>query len=164
MRGQLAIRGRGAAAAILGSWHRAACALGLLAIVAACTPIIRDHGFAPTEAELATLGIGTDTRETVNQKVGRPSAEGLLEDSGWFYVQSRWEQIGPRAPVEVDRQVVVVSFNEAGTVSNVERFGLEDGQVVALSRRVTESNIASVSVVSQVLGSFGRLRADQLVE
>jgi outer membrane protein assembly factor BamE (lipoprotein component of BamABCDE complex) len=164
MRAQVAIRGRWAGISILGGWLRAGLALLVVAAVTACTPIIRDHGFAPTEAELAALEIGVDTRETVTQKVGRPSAEGLLEDSGWFYVQSRWQQIGPRAPVEMDRQVVVISFNAGGTVSNVERFGLEDGQVVALSRRVTDSNIKGVTLIGQLLGNIGRLRADQLVQ
>jgi outer membrane protein assembly factor BamE (lipoprotein component of BamABCDE complex) len=164
MRAQVAIQGRWAGIAVPAAWLRAVLALVLIAAVAGCTPIIRDHGFAPTEAELAALEIGVDTRETVTQKVGRPSAEGLLEDSGWFYVQSRWEQIGPRAPVEVDRQVVVISFNAGGTVSNVERFGLEDGQVVTLSRRVTDSNIQGVTLIGQLLGNIGRLRADQLVQ
>lgn len=137
-----------------------------LAVLAACQPIIRDHGYAPTEAELATLEIGRDTRETVNQKVGRPSAEGLLNDDAWFFVQSRWQQIGPRAPVETERQVVVISFNEGegGTLRNVERFGLEDGHVVVLSRRVTESNIQGVTVIGQLLGNIGRMRADQIVQ
>jgi outer membrane protein assembly factor BamE (lipoprotein component of BamABCDE complex) len=168
MQVQVASRGCWATGAFAGSRLRAllagCLAVAVLLVMAACTPLIRDHGFAPTEAELATLEIGVDTRDTVAQKVGRPSAEGLLEDSGWFYVQSRWEHIGPRAPVEVERQVVVISFNEGGTVSNVERFGLEDGRVVALSRRVTDSNIQGVTLVGQLLGNIGRLRADQLVE
>ncbi len=164
MQAQVAIRGRGTARAVFGSCVRVLCGLLLLAAASACTPIIRDHGFAPTDAELATLEIGKDTRDVVTQKVGRPSAEGLLDDSGWFYVQSRWQQVGPRAPEEVDRQVVVVSFNTGGTVSNVERFTLEDGQVITLSRRVTESNIQGVTVVGQLLGNIGRLRADQLVQ
>lgn len=164
MQAQLAIRGRRAAGAILRSWLGVVLALALLSAAAACTPIIRDHGYAPTDAELAVLDIGTDTRETVAEKVGRPSAEGLLEDSSWFYVQSRWERRGPSAPVETDRQVVVISFNAAGTVSNIERFGLEDGQVVALSRRVTDSNIQGVTLIGQLLGNIGRLRADQLVQ
>ncbi len=168
MQVQVAGRGCRATGAIPGSRLRALLAgllaLAMLLALAACTPIIRDHGFAPTEAELAALEIGVDTRETVTQKVGRPSAEGLLEDSGWFYVQSRWEQIGPRAPVEVDRQVVVISFNDGGTISNVERFGLEDGRVVALSRRVTDTNIKGVTLINQLLGNIGRLRADQLVQ
>jgi outer membrane protein assembly factor BamE (lipoprotein component of BamABCDE complex) len=143
---------------------RSALAAALVLLAAACSPIIRDHGYAPTEPELATLQIGADTRETTIEKVGRPSAEGLLSDTQWFYVQSRWEAVGPRAPVETDRQVVVISFSEAGTVENVERFGLEDGQIVILSRRVTESNIRGVTLIGQLLGNIGRLRADQLVQ
>lgn len=130
----------------------------------ACTPIIRDHGYAPTDPELATLTIGTDSRAEVVEKVGRPSAEGLLNDDQWFFVQSRWEAVGPRAPVEIDRQVVVLSFSDNGTLRNVERFGLEDGRVVTLSRRVTDSSIQSVTLIGQLLGNIGRLRADQLIE
>ena len=50
-----------------------------------------------------------------------------------------------------------MTFNESGTVANVERFGLERGKVVPLSRRVTESNVKGLSVIQQLLGSFGRL-------
>jgi hypothetical protein len=58
---------------------------------------------------------------------------------------------------------VAVSFTEAGLVSNVERFGLQDGQVVVLSRRVTESNIRSLGLVRQLMGSLGRVSAGQLL-
>lgn len=134
-----------------------------LALVA-CTPVYRNHGYAPTEIELSAVEVGRDTRETVEKAIGRPSASGLLNDNQWFYVQSRYRQRGPRAPEEIERQVVVITFAEAGTVSNVERFGLEDGNVVALSRRVTETNIQGVSFIKQILGNFGRLTADQLLE
>ena len=53
---------------------------------------------------------------------------------------------------------------EEGKVENVERFGLENGQVVAISRRVTDSNIKGVGFLRQLLGNIGRLRADQFVE
>jgi outer membrane protein assembly factor BamE (lipoprotein component of BamABCDE complex) len=125
--------------------------------------VYRNHGYAPTDAELAVVTVGKDTRDTVAEAVGRPSASGLLNDNQWFYVQSRYRQRGPQAPLEIERQVVVISFAESGTVSNIERFGLEDGQVVALSRRVTETNIQGVTLISQLLGNLGRIRADQLV-
>ena len=114
------------------AFQRAAFAVigvGLL-VLAACTPLYRDHGFAPTDAELAVLTVGKDDRETVAKAVGRPSASGLLDDTRWYYVQSRYKQRGPFAPEEIERQVVVITFAESGTVSNIERFGLEDGQVV----------------------------------
>ncbi len=137
--------------------------VGAILIAAACQPLYRNHGYAPTDAELAAVTVGTDTRETVTQAVGRPSASGVLSDAQWFYVQSRYRQRGIRSPQEVERQVVVISFSDAGTVSNVERFGLEDGQVVALSRRVTETNIKGVTFLGQLLGNVGRFTADQFI-
>lgn len=135
--------------------------LGLVGVVlvalAACSTVYRNHGYVPTEEDLALVEVGKDTRETVQEKIGRPTAAGLLNDVGWFYVQSRWAYRGAFEPREIDRQVVAVTFTEAGTVSNVERFGLERGKVVPLSRRVTESNVKGLSVIQQLLGSFGRL-------
>ena len=132
--------------------------IGLLVVmVSACSTIYRNHGYVPTEDELATLEVGVDTRETVAEKVGRPTASGLLNDVGWFYVQSRWAYRGAFEPREVERQVVSITFAESGTVQNVERFGLERGKVVPLSRRVTESNVKGLSFIQQLLGSFGRL-------
>jgi outer membrane protein assembly factor BamE (lipoprotein component of BamABCDE complex) len=130
--------------------------------LAACSPIFRNHGYVPDEGDLEQIEVGKDTRESVAEKIGRPSAAGLLNDVGWYYVQSRWKHSGGRAPEEVERQVVAVTFSEAGTVSNVERFGLEQGRVVALSRRVTDSNIKGVGFLRQLFGNIGNLRAENL--
>lgn len=142
--------------------RKAAAALMLLALVG-CTEIVRNHGYAPTEDELQTLAVGKDTRDSVAFKVGRPTAGGLMQDGGWYYVQSRWTQRGAAARQEVARQVVAISFDSQGRVSNVERFGLEDGQVVALSRRVTDSNIKGVGLVRQLLGNLGRVNPGQFL-
>lgn len=143
---------------------RAAVAAVAVLVAVACTPIYQNHGYIPTEEELALIEVGTDTRETVAATLGRPSASGLLNDVGWFYVQSRWETKGAREPKEIDRQVVVVSFDDQGTVENVERFGLERGRVVVISRRVTDSNIKGLGFLKQLLGSIGQLRADKIVD
>ena len=118
----------------------------------------------PSDEELALIEVGRDTRETVSATLGRPSSEGLLNDVGWFYVQSRWKHFGAMAPKEIDRQVVSITFSEAGKVENIERFGLEKGEAVVLSRRVTDSNIKGIGFLKQLLGNIGRLRADQFVE
>lgn len=137
---------------------------GILSLsLIACAPIYRNHGYMPEQLELDAIQIGA-SREEVATAIGRPSASGLLNDVGWFYVQSRWEHKGGRSPVEIDRQVVAISFSEAGNVTNIERFGLERGRVVALSRRVTETNIKGMGFLRQLFGSIGRLRADQLVD
>ena len=137
---------------------------GLVLLCTACAPTYRNHGYVPSDEDLARIEVGVDTRETVAAEVGRPSAAGLLNDIGWYYVQSRWKHSGAFSPKEEDRQVVAITFTQDGTVENVERFGLEQGRVVALSRRVTESNIKGLSFLTQLLGNIGKLRADQLIQ
>jgi outer membrane protein assembly factor BamE (lipoprotein component of BamABCDE complex) len=137
--------------------------LVLLGVVAACSAVYRNHGYVPSEDELAQVEVGKDTRETVGQKIGRPSTQGLLNDVGWFYVQSRYKLVGPREPKEIDRQVLAVTFTEAGVVENIARYGLEDGRVVEISRRVTETNVKGLTFIQQILGSFGRLQAGDLL-
>lgn len=141
-----------------------AIALGAGLLAASCAPVYRNHGYIPTDQDLALVQVGKSTREDVAASIGRPSSTGVLEGSGWYYVGSRWKHAGARAPVEIDRQVVAVSFDGKGVVSNVERFGLERGQVVTLSRRVTETNIKGIGLVRQLLGNLGRVSADQLVD
>jgi outer membrane protein assembly factor BamE (lipoprotein component of BamABCDE complex) len=147
---------------VLATWRsvrRIGTGLLVAAALSACTPVIRNHGYVPTQDELALVEIGVDTRETVGQKIGRPSTSGVLGDDGWYYVQSQYRLVGPCEPKEIDRQVLVVTFNEAGTVENIAKFGLEDGKVVEISRRVTETNIKGISIIQQLLGSFGQIRA-----
>lgn len=153
-----------ARAARRGRWRSVTLALCVSVGLLACSPVERDHGYAPTDLDLEQVVVGESTRETVAAAVGRPSASGLLNETGWYYVHSRWRHRGARAPQEIERQVVAITFSEDGVVENVERFGLEDGKVVALSRRVTQSNIKGIGLIRQILGSFGRLRASNLVE
>ncbi|MEY4306389.1 MAG: hypothetical protein RIT52_2564 [Pseudomonadota bacterium] len=132
--------------------------------LASCAAVYQNHGYVPTDEELALIEVGSDNRETVEATLGRPSSQGLLNDVGWFYVQSRWKHFGAMQPKEIDRQVVSITFTEDGVVENIERFGLEKGQVVAISRRVTDSNIKGMGFLKQLLGNIGRLRADQFID
>ena len=150
------------AARIAGVCRLRGMALVVVAGISACAPVYRNHGYVPAEDELALVEVGVDTRDTVGQKIGRPSTSGLLNDEGWFYVQSRYKLVGPREPQEIDRQVLVINFTPTGVVDNIGRFGLEDGRVVEISRRVTESNIKGITLIQQLLGSFGRLRAEDI--
>ncbi len=128
-------------------------ALVAFAAVVSCSPVVTYHGFVPTEEDLAEIEVGLDTRSTVASIIGKPGAAGLLEESGWYYVRSEFKHVPVRGPQEVDRQVVAISFGDDNIVTNIERFGLERGKVVVLSRRVTDSNIADVSFLGQLFGS-----------
>ena len=144
-------------------WHRLWIGL-CLTLAMACTPVLSNHGYIPTDDDLAVLEVGLDTRLTVAATIGQPAASGLLGDEAWYYVQSRWKTTGAAAPVEIDRQVLAISFDPEGRVANIERFGLEKGQIVPLSRRVTTTNIRGKGVLAQIFGNIGKLNTDNLFQ
>lgn len=133
-----------------------------LALVAACTAQYRNHGYVPPTRDLNSLVIGVDTRATVDDVIGAPSASGLLSDGDYYYVRSRIREYGPLRPQVVDRTVVAISFNEDDTIRNIETFGLEDGNVVPLTRRVTDSSVIDNGFLRQIFGNFGNIDPSQL--
>jgi outer membrane protein assembly factor BamE (lipoprotein component of BamABCDE complex) len=142
--------------------------IGRVALIAvlglgACTPLYRNHGYLPTETELAAINVGTDTRESVTAAIGAPSVNGVLNDSGFYYIESRFRHLGPFAPQEIERQVLAISFDAAGVVTNIERFGLEDGRVITLSRRVTDDNVRDTTFIRQLLGNLGNFDPTALI-
>jgi outer membrane protein assembly factor BamE (lipoprotein component of BamABCDE complex) len=137
---------------------------GCIVLLSACSAIYQNHGYVPADTELELVQVGVSSREDVANLVGRPSASGLLNDVGWYYVQSKFKHLGPMKPEEIDRQVVAITFDQRGIVENVERFGLADGRVVPLSRRVTDTNIKGISFLRQLFSSIGRLRATDVID
>lgn len=133
--------------------------VGCMLLVASGCAQFRDHGYAPSDGQLAEILVGVDTRGTVSDVVGPPTAGGVSAEGDFFYVQSRFRLVGPLEPREIEREVVAIRFDGDGVVSNVERFGLQDGQVVALSRRVTEDNVRDNTFLRQLFGSIGRFNA-----
>lgn len=134
----------------------------ILTTVMACTPLIKNHGYIPEEEDLARIVVGQDTRESVTSIVGPPTSGGVLNGSGFYYVQSKFRTLGAFAPQEVEREVVAISFNDAGVVTNIERFGLENGQVIALSRRVTDTGVQDSTFIRQLLSSLGQFDASSV--
>ncbi|WP_439150406.1 outer membrane protein assembly factor BamE [Sulfitobacter sp.] len=134
----------------------AAAVVGAGLMLGGCAPQYKNHGYIPPQEDLDKISIGQDTRDTVAQTVGVPASAGLLTNSGYYYVRSRRRAVGFLAPKEIEREVVAVSFNAQGVVENVERFGLERGNIITLDRRVTSSSVRDRSFIRQLLGNIGR--------
>ncbi|WP_425090448.1 outer membrane protein assembly factor BamE [Tropicimonas sp. S265A] len=135
----------------------------VIAVLAACASTYRNSGYVPSEDELAELVVGVDDRSAVEAAVGRPATQGVVAEEAWYFIGSRWEYYAYREPTEIERQVVAISFNDSGTIRNIERFSLEDGEVIALNRRITDSTVEGVSFLNQILSNFGQLNADQFL-
>lgn len=100
---------------------------------------------------------------TVEEALGRPSSSGLLRGSAWYYVQSVIENYTYNPPRVVDRTVVAITYTDNGVVSSVDSYGLEDGRIVSLTARTTETGGRELGVLEQLFGNLLNLDAEQFV-
>ena len=133
------------------------CAAVLAWMIVACSSTYDFHGYTPSQYELRSVIVGESTPEEVLEAVGRPVSSGFLARDTWYYVSANIRRRAFREPEFTDRQVVAISFNDDGKVANVERFGLERGRPVVLSRRITETELGRLTIVEQLMRSFGRI-------
>lgn len=136
--------------------------IGLL-FLAACSPTFDNHGYIPSPDVLDQIEIGKDDKLRVAELIGRPSSTGVLNDDGWFYIQTRIRNFAYNQPEVVERNILAVTFDRNERVQNVETLTLADGQVVNLNRRVTELPVRGPNFWQQLLSSIGNFSADDIL-
>ena len=135
----------------------------LLGLLMSCSTVYKNHGFTPTDVELSSVVVGLDSRASVEESIGVPLTQSLRKSDGIYYVSSKWRHFGAAAPKPVERQIVAIQFDSAGIVTNVSRYGLADGKVIVLSRRVTEGGSGEISFIRQLMGNVGRMDAEDFL-
>lgn len=142
--------------------RHAMAALAAVLVLGACTAQYRSHGYTPSEDELQQIVPGVDTRATVEDVIGVPTTSGVLNEGGFYYIESEVRHFAWQAPEVVDRQILAITFDDVGVVDNIVRYGLEDGQVVPLSRRITQTTDGEISFIRKLFGNIGRLSLGDL--
>lgn len=134
--------------------------LGLAALLAVgisgCADNIDPRGNAPLPDALAQIQPGRVTRSDVVALIGTPATSSLFGDDHWYYISSHFQTIAFYAPEELDRQVIVIDFDKAGTVTAVRRLGLEQGKDVAMVARETPAPGKELSLLEQLIGNVGK--------
>lgn len=129
-----------------------------------CASIYQKHGYVPTEEQLAEVVVGIDTKDSVAETIGVPSASGVLNDGGYYYVATLMRSRGISGKKPVSRTLVAVSFDSKDVVSGIERYSLEDGRTIPLERRVTSSSVQDKTFLRQLLGSLGNFGPGALLD
>ena len=132
----------------------------LTSILLSCTANLKNHGYIPSKADLETLVIGKDTKQSVAKKIGLPATAGL--EGAYYYVRSTFNAPGFKSAQLVDRTVVVLSFDQRSKLKNIETFNVDNGNFVRLDYRVTETGLDNKNILQQIIGSIGRPSASSL--
>ncbi len=139
--------------------HRCVLLVSIL-VAAACSPVVRTQGNLLDEERVDAIEIGSSRKGDVAALLGSPSAVATFNDDLWYYIGQKTESIAFFRPEAVERRVLLVQFDDAGIVTDLQELGLEDGQSVDIADRETPTSGREMSILEQFLGNIGRFSAE----
>ena len=138
--------------------------VAVLFLILGCSEQYRKHGYIPSEEELSSVSVSQDDKNTVIKKLGTPSIGGILSDGNIYFVQSKVLKNSIRASKPVDRQVLVLSFDDKGKLENIQKFGIDKGQIVILDYHTTPSGLKNMSFLFRLFQNVGGPSAESLLQ
>jgi len=127
----------------------AAAALAL----AACTPVISQRGYLSDPVVEASVKVGTDTKTTIQSRLGDPSTSATFGDDAWYYISSTERQVAFFDPTTTTRKILAIHFDKDGKVTDIKHYGLKDGHVVAFETRTTPAKGRELTFLQQLFSA-----------
>lgn len=109
------------------------------------------------DEQLQQIVAGVSSRGDVLALLGSPSATSTFDDSEWFYIGGVTRQRPGRLLGIEEQRVVILRFDQRGTLREIQRLGLEDGREVVAVSRTTPSPGNERSFLQQLFGNIGRV-------
>jgi outer membrane protein assembly factor BamE (lipoprotein component of BamABCDE complex) len=134
-------------------------AIALLGATTACEPVVDLRGNMPAPERLSEVKPGVFKKSDVAALLGTPASTSVFGDERWYYISSKIETVAFFKPEELERQVVVIDFDRAGTVSEIHKLELKDGKEVAMEARETPTAGRDMSIIEQLLGNIGKFNS-----
>jgi outer membrane protein assembly factor BamE (lipoprotein component of BamABCDE complex) len=132
------------------------------AALSACAPVIGRQGFQVQDVSPKDLKIGTDTKTSVMEKIGSPSAVATFDQNTWYYISQSTERYTYHKARITGRDVTVMSFDkDSDKLVKIDTLGLKDGRRLAYNTRETPTRGRSLTVLEQLLGSVGHTMLPQ---
>jgi len=134
-----------------------AAALAAGVVLAACAPTRQVSGYQAIDHQPKDVKVGMDTKSTVLDQLGSPSAQSTFDPNTWYYVTQLTDGIAYHKPRVIRRQIVAITFDkESEKVTKVDTFSLKDGKTLAYNDRETPTRGRELSWIEQLLGNVGR--------
>ena len=128
----------------------------LAASIMACAPVIDNRGYFFDDRSVENIEKGTTTQTMVRDIFGSPTTVNRLNTESYYYIYSRFVTESYRAAEEVERKVLAVYFDKNKIVSDVAVYGLEDGIIIPIVARTTQTQGSELSALQQIFGNVGR--------
>lgn len=124
--------------------------------LSACSQEISVRGNMPLEEDLARIAPGVHSRNDVARLLGSPSTVSTFEDSKWYYIGQKTTEVAFFAPEILERKVVIVFFDDDGTVAKTQTIGLDESQEIDPVDRITPTEGRKINILQELFGNIGR--------
>lgn len=119
----------------------------------AATTVRRGHLFNDGDLQQISPGMA---QEAVRNSLGTPDTTSALPGgNAFYYISSTEKETSFFKPEEVDRKVVAVYFNRAGSVEKVAQYGLKDGRVFDYVARETPAHMRDRNFIQKFFRGVG---------
>jgi outer membrane protein assembly factor BamE (lipoprotein component of BamABCDE complex) len=129
-------------------------------LLAGCTGEVNTHGDMIQDDRLARIIPLQHSQRDVLAILGSPSTLSVLDGEAWYYIGDRRESVAFFKPELLERETVVVSFNDSGFVTSVEKLTVDEENRIEVVERETPTHGSDLTMVEQFLGNIGRFNTD----
>lgn len=121
-----------------------------------CAKTVNHRGWLADDELVADIIPGVDNTSSVEATLGTPSAKSVFGDEVWYYISRTHENVAFFHPNLTEQQIVVVSFDERGTVAEIGELGIDDAKRVNLVDKTTPTRGKELGFFEQIFSNIGR--------
>ena len=138
---------------------RKAVVLGLVAALAlgagGCSRIKQNQGYLVDETLLGSIQPGVDNRDSVAKTLGRPTFAAQFDAGEWYYITRNTEQFAFATPKVKTQSILIISFDQGGSVTKVERRGMDQIAQINPEKDKTPTLGRDTGLLEEIFGNLG---------
>jgi len=120
-------------------------------LLIACAPVISQRGYLPDTDIEAAIKPGTDTKTSVQGRLGYASTTATFGNDSWYYISATEKQVAFFTPTVLKRQILAVYFDKNNKVTDVRHYTLRDGHVITFEARETPARGRETTFLQELL-------------
>ena len=112
------------------------------------------NGNMPSEDKITQLQKG-QTKEDVESLLGSPSVVSTLNNNEWLYMSSTVRKIAFLEPKTLERNILIIRFDEDGKITKISKLDEENGKNIAIDKEETTSEGHNPGFFKKYFGGVG---------
>lgn len=135
-------------------------AAGVAAIgIGACAPLRSHQGYVIDVDLVNSVQPGVDNRQSVLDTLGTPTFTSQFGQGQWFYLARDSRNYAYSKPKPTSQITLKISFNDQGTVTRIDRTGLDQVVKIDPAKRTTPTLGRKRGFFQQLFGNIGTVGA-----